>query len=281
LLGSWHQQFGFFLKALDGPGCPLCAVTAGVAGARLAEMVRQPAQATRLCGAHLSALLGMTRETAVQVSAAQSALSNCMGRDGGFNLGCEICRLIEQAAGRLATIIRLLDKFLRFEKAIQRAPLFCCSHIARITAGGCARNFARIQRGKLEELINEIAQAELLGRPALYALIEKTATFLGAPFPIGQAAPEADSCDAEAGAPESAALAEFARWEEEQKNAHLGRLESETASLRYRNAVLSEENRRFRLAHAAVEALRRDLERERAQVRAAGLKPGRAVSNHE
>jgi hypothetical protein len=245
-------------------------------------MVRQPARGTRLCGAHLSALLGMTRETAVQVCAAQSALSNCMDRDGWFPLGCEICRLSERAAARLARIIRLLDRFLRFEKAIQRAPLFCCSHIVRITAGGGARNFARIQRGKLEELINEIAQAELLGRPALHALIEKAATFLGAPLPIGQAADsDADSCDAEANTPESAALAEFARWEEEQKNAHLGRLESETASLRYRNAILSEENRRFRLAHAAVEALRRDLERERAQVRAAGLKPGRAVSKHD
>jgi len=39
--------------------------------------------------------------------------------------------------------------------------------------------------------------------------------------------------------------------------------------LRYRNAVLSEENRRFKLAQTAGEAIRRDLEHDREQLLAA------------
>ena len=69
------------------------------------------------------------------------------------------------------------------------------------------------------------------------------------------------------------------QWDEEQKLVHLSNIESEVASLRYRNAALSEENRRFKLAHAAVEAIRHDLERDRAELRAASAKEGLAPSN--
>lgn len=69
------------------------------------------------------------------------------------------------------------------------------------------------------------------------------------------------------------------QWDEEQKLAHLSNIESEVASLRYRNAALSEENRRFKLAHAAVEAIRHDLERDRAELGAARTKEGLAPSN--
>ena len=66
------------------------------------------------------------------------------------------------------------------------------------------------------------------------------------------------------------------QWDEEQRMANLGNIESEVASLRYRNAVLAEENRRLKLAYAAVEAIRHDLERDRAALLAAKSKQGRA-----
>jgi hypothetical protein len=77
------------------------------------------------------------------------------------------------------------------------------------------------------------------------------------------------SDDAETRGGESEQLAEgaareFMQWDEEQRMAHLGNIESEVAGLRYRNAVLAEENRRLKLAYAAVEAIRHDLERDRA-----------------
>ena len=65
---------------------------------------------------------------------------------------------------------------------------------------------------------------------------------------------------------------EFEKWDEEVQLKHLGDLESEAASLRYRNSVLSEENRRLKLAHIADEAVRRDLECDRAQLLTAAKK---------
>jgi sulfur transfer complex TusBCD TusB component (DsrH family) len=280
LLGSWHQEFRFFLKALNGEVCPLCAVAGSVASVKFQEIARHPEQQTALCGAHLSALLRMA-DAAAQVVLTQSAVRKSLERDGSLGLECELCRVMVRATDLLARIIAVLDRSLRFEKAIGRGPLFCRVHVGRVTARGYGRNFARIQRGKVEELINDMSQAQLLRRPDLNSLIEKAATYLGTPSPNANGtSPDADSFEGEP-ALESAASREFAQWEEEQKNAHLDKLESEVASLRYRNAVLSEENRRFRLAHAAVEALRRDLERDRAELRATGVIRSRAASNND
>jgi hypothetical protein len=64
----------------------------------------------------------------------------------------------------------------------------------------------------------------------------------------------------------AAEASEFEKWDDELQLRHLGKLESEAASLRYRNATLSEENRRLKAARVASEATRRDLERDLAQL---------------
>jgi hypothetical protein len=170
---------------------------------------------------------------------------------------------------------------LRFEKAIERGSLVCHRHLARIVAGGSARAFVRVQHRKRQALINEISQAQLLARDNLEALLQKALVYLGTPAPQRQNPPD-DSGSLEAGSEQLAeAASDFMQWDEEQKLAHLSNIESEVASLRYRNAALSEENRRFKLAHAAVEAIRHDLERDRAELRAASAKQGLAASNND
>ena len=65
---------------------------------------------------------------------------------------------------------------------------------------------------------------------------------------------------------------EFERWDENRHFKRLADLESEAAGLRYRNAVLTQENHELKLAHIAGEALRRDLERDRTQLLASAQK---------
>ncbi|MFZ1887583.1 MAG: hypothetical protein WAU33_06100 [Candidatus Binataceae bacterium] len=111
---------------------------------------------------------------------------------------------------------------------------------------------------------NALAQAELRNSAELESLISKTLAYLAAPVeqePASEVLDSSDSTESDA--------AEFGRWEDARQLKHLSDLESEAASLRYRNATLAEENRRLKLAHAAGEALRRDLEHDREQFIAA------------
>jgi hypothetical protein len=269
LLADWQRQFRFFLKALGGADCPLCALADNTARSQIEEMARRPPRRMAVCGAHLSALAGIVAHAASRTALVKAALNNSLDGTGVWAFECDICRAVEAAGGRVASIIRLLDRSLRFEKALERGPLFCHRHIARIVGHGRAPAFARIERRKLEELINEISQAQLLRRADLQDLIDKAAAYLGAPSGIDRKPPaEAGQFDNGTDGLAQAAAHQFAQWEEEQKTVRLDRLESEVASLRYRNAVLSEENRRYKLAHAAVEALRCDLERDRAALHA-------------
>ncbi|MGH7986542.1 MAG: hypothetical protein ACREQX_09705 [Candidatus Binataceae bacterium] len=106
-----------------------------------------------------------------------------------------------------------------------------------------------------------LAQAELRNSEELERLITAALALLGRPLP-----PEPVRA-----APESAGTAneddtEFGRWDDELHLRRLSDLESEAAKLRYRNAILSEENRGLKLAHVAAESIRRDLERDRAEL---------------
>jgi hypothetical protein len=72
-------------------------------------------------------------------------------------------------------------------------------------------------------------------------------------------------CDLLAGSAETE-VCEFVKWDRERQLEYLGKLESEAASLRYRNAVLAEENRALKLARIADQSIRRDLERDREEL---------------
>lgn len=149
------------------------------------------------------------------------------------------------------------------------APLFCQRHVNLIASDLLAVNFAQVQRAKLQHLRDALAQAEILNRESLEPLILSALAYIGRPVlehPLLQLQDWVDDAPV-------AEASEFERWDDELQLKRLGNLESEAASLRYRNAVLSEENRRLKIAHAAAEAIRHDLERDRTQLLAAAKEP--------
>lgn len=280
MLGCWRRHFRLFLNALDRDCCPLCVVADGVGRTKLERLSRRRGRQPQLCGIHLSNLLQLTGDAASRVVLVHSALQASVDQNGLPRLiECDVCGAAEQATRGLVNVIRRMDGRLRFEKAIERGSLVCHRHLTLVAAEGAARAFARVQHRKRQTLINDISQAQLLARDSLEALLEKALAYLGTPAPQRQNCPD-ESSSLEAGSEQLAeAASDFMQWDEEQKLVHLSNIESEVASLRYRNAALSEENRRFKPAHAAVEAIRHDLERDRAELRAASAKEGLAPSN--
>ena len=170
-------------------------------------------------------------------------------------------RGLSQIESRLAGSIRRLDGRMRFTKALQSAPLFCRRHATLVLKVAGSENFAEVQRAKLTHLRNALAKAALLNSEAGEPLIAAALAYFGRPVPAD--APlemeESSACREEA-------ASELERWDEQRHFKRLATLESEAAALRYRNALLSEENHRFKLAHEAVQALREDLERDRAEL---------------
>lgn len=192
------------------------------------------------------------------------------------NSDCEICAGLARDEARLARVIRRLDGKLRFRKALERAWLICRRHARIVTEDGGAENFMQVQRAKLQHLRDALAQAELLKRDEMTSLISNALAYLGAGVssePLSDSDVRSDSLDGE--------IAHFERWDDEQQLKRLGQLESEAASLRYRNAVLSEENRALRMARVASEAIQRDLERDRSELLAAQQEANRGSHKTE
>lgn len=265
LLGLWTRHFRLFLQALNGTDCPFCAVVQALEHDKLARIAeRQRQSRRRLCGAHLSSLLRLIPDCALRVAATQAALRTTI-QIPVRPVQCEVCALDQRVINRLARMIGCIDGRIRFEKAIQSGPLVCRAHFGQIIRTVPAEHFAQLQYRKLQALIDELGQARLRQSDELDDLIGKAVIYLGTRNIEGSAVPG----EAPAGASkqlEEAALREFTHWDDEKFAAHLGDVESELASLRYRNAVLSEENRRLKLAHVAGEAMRRVLESDRARL---------------
>ncbi len=166
----------------------------------------------------------------------------------------------------LVRSIRRLDGSMRFRKALESAPLFCRRHADAISDASDTTNFAEVQEAKARSLRDNLAQAELRNSEELESLIASTVAYLARSIELRPAFDEQLDRKSSAATPETA---EFEQWEEQRLLSRLGALESELASLRYRNTQLAEENRRLRLALVANEATRRDLERDRELLRAA------------
>ncbi len=160
---------------------------------------------------------------------------------------------------------------IRFEKALESGPPFCSVHIRQVENTVRAERFAQIEHKKVEAMIAQIGQSRLRGGADLKRLIAEAISYLGAVEGESAGSPslDADYCAADMDQLAADVAREFAGWDEAKRAVHLNNIESELASLRYRNSVLSEENRRLRLAHTASEAMRQDLERDRKELLAA------------
>jgi hypothetical protein len=252
------KNFRELLKSFAGTSCPLCAVLSRRQQEEVERLRVSEASASVVCGPHLEMILLAVTNPSARARAARSAIESILADRSN----CEVCSRLRQIELRLARAIRRLDGGMRFTKALESAPLFCRKHVSTVAEQDVAVNFAQVQRAKLLHLRDALAQAELRNAADLESLISMTLTYLAAPVeqepPPAEVQNSADRIENEA--------AEFQRWDESRQFKHLADLESEVAGLRYRNAVLSEDNRRLKLAHAAGEAIRHDLEHDRAQL---------------
>jgi hypothetical protein len=273
MLGLWTRNFRGFLDALDGADCPLCAVVDEAVRNHLRKIAnRRWPQRHNFCGTHLAILLDFTSGDVSRVSAVQNALqASITVQTSRRTDSCELCALSRRLTNRLARMIAAMEDRIRFEKALQSGPLVCSAHIRQVLGAVRAERFAQIEHKQVEALITEIGQSRLRGSADLQDLIAMAISYLGSADRERAASIGLDArgrgADAERLA--AAAQAEFAGWDEAKRLAHLSDVESEVASLRYRNGVLSEENRRLKLAHTASEAMRHDLERDRKELLAA------------
>jgi hypothetical protein len=264
LLERLTRTFRLLLSAFDGGMCPLCAVCATLKASEVERVRSESEHGTALCGKHLEACFATSDDRAARARLTRKTVEATIA--GGP--GCRVCERLSIVEERLARSIRRLDRRMRFRKALETAPLFCRRHANLIVSDPIAVNFAQVQGAKLQHLRDDLAQAELLNRDSLEPLTAAALTYLGSPvlehLPLHiQDSPEASAAEG----------SEFEKWDDELRLQHLGKLESEAASLRYRNAMLAEENRRLKAARVAGEAIRRDLERDRSQLLAAAGEP--------
>lgn len=267
MLERCSRSFRLFLKALENQRCPFCAVGARFEQESIERLARERAagEPLALCGRHLRLALKIAAElgSRKRTNLVRSVLSSDLGKSGSLRPpSCKICERVEAVIKTLVSAVRGLDDRMRFEKALDRAPLFCRFHAACVCVGNGASNFARIQSNKLNELSDELVQAFVRNRDTLEQLIESATTYVEGMQIDSKGGNSLEPYIGE-GLVAAAERAEFERWDNEQVLKHLSDLETEVAKLRY----LVDENRRLRLAHAAVEAARSDLERERQALR--------------
>jgi hypothetical protein len=260
VLERLKHNFRLLLSTFDGVICPLCTVRARLETPEVECLHAKGDLGAALCATHLKSYFGCTDDLSTRARVTRKIVETIIaGRPA-----CQVCEYLSRVEERLARAIRRLDNRMRFRKALEMAPLFCQRHVNLVASDPLAVNFALVQRAKLQRLRDDLAQAEILNRDSLEPLTLSAIAYLGGPVleqPLLQPQDSADAPVAEA--------SEFEKWDEELQLKHLGELESEAASLRYRNATLSEENRRLKAARVASEAIRRDLERDRAQLLAA------------
>lgn len=260
MLERLKHNFRLLLNAFDGAVCPLCDVRTRLETSEAERLHAKGDLNAALCATHLESYFGCTDDRSARARVTRRILETIIaGRPA-----CQVCEYLRRVEERLARAIRRLDNRMRFRKALEMAPLFCRRHVNLVVSDPLVANFAQVQRAKLQRLRDDLAQAEILNRESLDALTLSAIAYLGDLVLEQSALQLQDSADMPA-----VEVSEFERWDDELQLRHLGKLESEAASLRYRNATLSEENRRLKAARVASEGTRRDLERDLAQLLAA------------
>jgi hypothetical protein len=257
-------NFRLLLRLFDGDTCPLCGVVKWREARDLEQLRVDGISVARLCGHHLEIVLSAIIEPIQRAWRTRQVLESSLAQVDS----CVVCTKLLHIESRLVRAIRRLDGSMRFQKALERAPVFCRKHAKAVAGENDAIDFAQTQKAKVVLLRDGIAQAELRNSEELEGLMAQALAYLSLRLErvsvteVQKLVTDLDGCADEE-------TAEFARWEDARLLQHVSALESEVAALRYRNAVLSEEDRRLKLAYTANEAIRRDLERDREQLLAA------------
>ncbi len=230
------------LRHFDGSCCPLCSALARQEQMAVARLAKTKSSAVPLCALHLKATSTMGKRHKELAQIVIQTLDDLCLEPGA---DCPICARLSLAEARMIRAIQRLDSLVRFRKALESAPPFCRKHVKHVIKAGNAENFIQVEKGKLKAMRDALAQAWLRKSAELDELTSRALALLetqSGATSLGELQ-DNELTEAEARAP-----AEFERWEAEQQLKRLGELESELASLRYRNAVLAEENRRLKLA---------------------------------
>ncbi len=260
MLEYLKSNFQELLQRLEGDICPICGVVRSHEIQEIKRLCGTADSLVSLCGTHLNVALSLIDEPRGKARRTRRVIEVSLTH----MVACQVCKRLGAIEARLARAIRGLDGSMRFKKALETAPMFCQEHASLFDEENLAPNFLQVQHAKLVGLRDGLAQAELRNAEGLGTLISQALTYL---TPWYKCESRTESEDSENQSAVNAA--EFERWEQTRLIKHLGNLESELASLRYRNAVISEENRRLTLARTASEAIRCDLERDREQLLAA------------
>jgi hypothetical protein len=186
MLERCSRNFRFFLKALEGEICPLCAVVAALEQEEADRFaLRNFSGSPRaLCGRHLRLALNVVGDPRDRTNLVRAILSPDHPNTVHLTAPCDICQLIEGSLVSLAFAIRRFDGRVRFEKTLAGAPLFCRFHAAQICADGSAPGFARIQRGKVKSLGDDLARALLRSGAASEQLINSALRYIEGEPPI-------------------------------------------------------------------------------------------------
>jgi hypothetical protein len=262
------RKFRLFLKAMEGDVCPFCGVIGTLERERMDRFCRRLINGDRpaLCARHLQLALEVVaaRGTRVRTNLVRAVVCSDVSEKGSLQVAsCQICDSIETVMRRLVRAVRRLNDRIRFEKALARAPLFCRLHAAAVVTEGSAPTFARIQGEKLKQLDEDLLQAMYRDSDRLEQLIADVMIYVAGAQASGRGRTGSGGVEPFEDEPPAAEDPEFERWDSQQVLKHLNDLETEVAKLRY----LVDENRGLKLARAAVEATRRDLERERQTLR--------------
>lgn len=258
MLERLKHNFRLLLGAFDSVVYPLCDVRARLETPEVEHLYARGDLNAALCATHLGSYFGCTDDRSTRARVTRRIIETIIvGRPT-----CQVCEYLSRVEERLARAIRRLDSRMRFRKALEMAPLFCQRHVNLVASDPLALNF--VQAAKLQRLRNNLDQVEIFNRESIQLLTQSTIAYPGAPAPEQPVLQLQESADTPA-----AEASEFEEWDDELQLRHVGKLESEAASLRYRNATLSEENGRLKAAGVASEATRRDLERDLAQLLAA------------
>ncbi len=194
------------------------------------------------------------------------------------------CMLCAELFSEEKILCRALLCFLEdadFGKAFQRAPLLCLEHLQKCLAAGHQRSgFERLlddQRAKLNGLLNDLIRFETTGKnPESWSTaLEWWTDFVG-PAP-GAAGGDAAEAELVAAAPSEMDFDEAALndpdpeklvFENEKLNRkvrdlldHLNELEARAASLQYRVATLTEDNKRLKMGYTGASTQARGLEK--------------------
>jgi hypothetical protein len=256
LLERLSHDFRSFLKALEGASCPLCVVLKAREANELTHLRGRMESRGVLCGDHLELALAAVGDSVAKARATRNSLEALLEREAG----CGICTALGQVERRLARAICRFSSSMRFRKALEGASLFCLRHQTLVMDSGAAVDFSEVQRIKVTHLRDALAQAALRNSENIDLLVAQTLTYLGRDFRLPESPPIEDSTTSDENA------SEFERWDEHKHFKRLADLESEAAGLRYRVAILFEENRRLNLARTASQTTLRVLEQDRREL---------------